>query len=77
MSYASRIPAIAAVILMLTASTWAGEAEDEQAIVNGIKRVWEKLAVKEVDETMMRPGGLIQAGSAGGFFREFTPEQLV
>ena len=44
MSYASRIPAIAAAIHMLTASTWAGEAEDEQAIVNGIKRVWEKLA---------------------------------
>ena len=77
MSRILRILIIATVALVLTAPVWAGESEEEQEIVNTVKKMWEKIAAKEVSDSWFGPKGLIQASSSGGFWHVFeTPEAM-
>jgi uncharacterized protein DUF4440 len=76
MSRVSRIPIIAATALIVTAPTWAAEVEDEQAIIDDTKSVWEQIAAKDFTHLMIGPRGVVHAGSAGGLWRRMTAEEM-
>ncbi len=65
------------LILALAPNVAADTTADEAAIRDVIENLWKNLAERKVDGRHVHPDGVIQATSAGGFWRTLSRDEVV